>query len=108
MVREVAETASERMRPIIEHTSKLVENATRHSPVLPREEVEIRRNMVRLHRHVRRISEVAERPPVLRPVVITTVYGPEYVCPVCGSVWYTRSDLLSHIHAWHPEWEVLH
>jgi len=107
-VEEVLETAVERMRPIVEHTSKLVENATKHAPVLPRDEVEMRRNMVGLHREVRRISEVAERPPVLRPLVITTVYGPEYVCPVCGSVWYSRADLLEHIRTWHPEWEVLH
>ena len=97
-VRELATAvaeAMERMVPAVVSTLRL-------APAGRREVSRLSRELSRLGGHVRRtraLNRGTRFAPTLRsiPVLrVDTVYGPTYISPIDGTVWYTLGDYIRH------------
>ena len=106
--REVLGSSRERsttaVRELLHFGRRVLEVLTRHIPATPRAASEVRRRVLEVGRAVMRFYEVARVPPrerVAPYMVVITPRGPEYICPICGSVYFTESAIRAHMEAEH-------
>jgi hypothetical protein len=73
---------------------------TEANPLTPQEEIQIVNALTQTTANLTRIREIAGLPPTrIPPATIRTIYGYEYVCPNCGSVYYTPAEIEAHVRA---------
>jgi hypothetical protein len=70
---------------------------TEANPLTPQEEIQTINTLTQTTANLTRIREIAGLPPTrIPPATIRTIYGYEYVCPNCGSVYYTPAEIEAH------------
>jgi hypothetical protein len=73
---------------------------TEANPLTPQEEIQIVNALTQTTANLTRIREMAGLPPTrIPPITLRTIYGYEYVCPNCGSVYYTPAEIEAHMRA---------
>jgi hypothetical protein len=73
---------------------------TEANPLTPQEEIQIVNALTQTTANLTRIREIAGLPPTrIPPATIRTIYGYEYICPKCGSVYYTPAEIEAHMEA---------
>ncbi|MEM2179075.1 MAG: hypothetical protein QW272_09685 [Candidatus Methanomethylicaceae archaeon] len=105
---EMAErTLADNTKILAMHVKENVKNMTNNTPLTPRSEAMLRDSLVSFTREVNRSLGRVGRAPIIPIVEIHTVYGPEYTCPIEGSVFYTKEELERHAALYHPEHSVV-
>jgi hypothetical protein len=96
ILRQTAEAGMEVLRGVQE----TIRNYTAQSPLNPDQASQVKENFIHAARNIAQIRARARMPSEpIPPLEINTIYGPEYVCPICGSVYYTREALRMHLEA---------
>ena len=124
--REVNRAVAETVTRVGRLVSWFVREHSRGNPI-PREHVEeVRRTITRFGRLLEKLYNEARVPPTpprpprrpvtipppVRPpytpverrypvIVVHTTYGPEYICPICGSAFYSLRALEEHMEIYH-------
>ena len=77
---------------------RFLREATRVVPVTLDVAKDITNSLKEYSENVSRIKTLAgEEPKKFVPIVINTIYGPEYICPICGATYYSMSALREHM-----------
>ena len=107
--REVNRAHRVNVEEVAKAVAKLVREATRGNPVRLEHIHRYRTVIVELGRKVEEGYRVSRTPtPHRHPIyVVWTIYGPEYICPICGSIFYDLRSLEEHIRIYHRGTELV-
>jgi hypothetical protein len=73
---------------------------TEQAPITAIEESKIIDALTQTTANLTAIRQQAQQPPrTIPPLKVKTIYGYEYICPVCGSVFFTQPEIEAHMEA---------
>jgi hypothetical protein len=73
---------------------------TEHVPLKAYEEAKIIDAITQITANLTAIRQLAQQPPrTIPPLKVKTIYGYEYICPNCGSVYFTQPEIEAHMEA---------
>ena len=73
---------------------------TEHNPLTAEEQAKIIDSLTQTTANITQIRQMTDLPPrTLPPTKIKTIYGYEYICPICGAVYYSQAEIEAHMRA---------
>jgi len=70
---------------------------TEHAPLTIYEESKVLDAVTETTANLTAIRQLAQQPPrTIPPLKLKTIYGYEYICAICGAVYYTPAELEAH------------
>lgn len=73
---------------------------TEQAPITAYEEAKIIDALTQITLNLTAVRQLAQQPPrTIPPLKVKTIYGYEYICPVCGSVFFTQPEIEAHMEA---------
>jgi hypothetical protein len=85
---------------ILSNLEESIATLTEQVPLTANEESKIIDAITQITANLTAIRQQAQQPPrTIPPLKVKTIYGYEYICPICGAVYYTQSEIEAHMEA---------
>jgi hypothetical protein len=85
---------------ILTNLIQSIATLTEQTPLTPNEESKIIDAIIETTANLTAIRQQAQQPPrTIPPLKVKTIYGYEYICPVCGSTFFTQPEIEAHMEA---------
>jgi hypothetical protein len=96
MLRNAYQTGYNILTNLIQSIAVLTEQI----PLTAYEEAKIIDAITQITANLTAIRQLAQQPPrTIPPLKVKTIYGYEYICPNCGSVYFTQPEIEAHMEA---------
>jgi hypothetical protein len=85
---------------ILSNLIQSIATLTEQVPITAIEESRIIDALTQITANLTAIRQYSQLPPrTIPPLKVKTIYGYEYICPVCGSVFFTQPEIEAHMEA---------
>jgi hypothetical protein len=96
MLRNAYQTGYNILTNLIQSIAVLTEQI----PLTAYEEAKIMDAITQITANLTAIRQLAQLPPrTIPPLKVKTIYGYDFICPVCGSVFFTQPEIEAHMKA---------